>query len=135
MTVESAQWITAPDDPAFPGTILAVIDGQELWVPDDPGNLQRQEIAEWEAEGNTIAPYVAPPPPPYTIPASLPWVRMTGPEADEVSAAIDAAPARTRSIINSATVFVEGTDPFTLFHDLIAATLTPARADEIMAPA
>lgn len=44
-------------------SIIATIDGQEMTVPDDIGNRHRAMIAEWEAEGNTIEPYIAPPPP------------------------------------------------------------------------
>lgn len=44
------------------GSIRVTIDGQEMTVPDDMGNRDRQMIAEWEAEGNTIPPYVAPSP-------------------------------------------------------------------------
>lgn len=43
------------------GMIEATIDRRRLFVPDDMGNRHRQMIAEWEAEGNTIPPYVAPP--------------------------------------------------------------------------
>ena len=42
------------------GSISATIDGQEFSIPDQAGNRHRQMIAEWEAEGNTIAAYVAP---------------------------------------------------------------------------
>lgn len=45
------------------GTIAATIDGEVLFVPDDMRNRERQAIAEWEAEGNTIDPAPAPPPP------------------------------------------------------------------------
>lgn len=44
------------------GSIRAVIDGVAVTVPDDPANRHRQLIAEWEAEGNTIPAYQAPPP-------------------------------------------------------------------------
>lgn len=44
------------------GSIIAVIDGVQMTVPDDMGNRHRQLLAEWEAEGNTIEPYVPPPP-------------------------------------------------------------------------
>jgi|GEM_PF-5980116 len=44
------------------GIIIATIDGVEMSVPDDMANRHRQMIAEWEAEGNTIEPYVPPPP-------------------------------------------------------------------------
>ncbi|NIQ01603.1 MAG: hypothetical protein GWM98_15460 [Nitrospinaceae bacterium] len=35
-------------------------DGRAFDVPDDMKNRHRRQIAEWEAEGNTIAAYVAP---------------------------------------------------------------------------
>lgn len=35
-------------------------DGAAMTVPDDMGNRDRQAIAEWEAAGNTIPPYVEP---------------------------------------------------------------------------
>lgn len=44
------------------GSIIAVIDGVQVTVPDDMANRHRQMIADWEAEGNTIEPYVPPPP-------------------------------------------------------------------------
>jgi len=44
------------------GSIVAVIDGVQMTVPDDMANRHRQMIAEWEAEGNAIEPYVPPPP-------------------------------------------------------------------------
>jgi len=42
------------------GTINATIDGEDYMIPDLPGNRFRSMIAEWEAEGNTIAPYEPP---------------------------------------------------------------------------
>jgi hypothetical protein len=45
------------------GTIDATFDGQRMTVPDDMGNRHRQMIADWEAQGNTIPAYVAPPAP------------------------------------------------------------------------
>jgi len=53
--IESARY-------AESGSIIAVIDGVQMTVPDDMANRHRQMIAEWEAEGNTIEPYVPPPP-------------------------------------------------------------------------
>lgn len=44
------------------GSILAIIDGEELTVPDDPGNRHRILLSEWEAEGNVIQAYSPPPP-------------------------------------------------------------------------
>ena len=55
MIVVSAKYGT-PDD----SIIVAVINGRELSCPDNMDNRHRQVIAEWEAEGNTIEPYVEP---------------------------------------------------------------------------
>ncbi len=35
-------------------------DGVVLWIPDDIRNRHRVELAAWEADGNTIQPYVPP---------------------------------------------------------------------------
>lgn len=40
------------------GSIVAIIDGQEMFIPDDMYNRHRAMLAEWEAEGNIIEPYV-----------------------------------------------------------------------------
>lgn len=50
------------------GSIEVTIDGLRMTVPDNMANRHRQMIAEWEAEGNTIPPYAAPPPP---VPAEI----------------------------------------------------------------
>jgi hypothetical protein len=42
------------------GFIVAEIDGEVLTVPDDMTNRHRAMLAEWEGEGNIIAPYVEP---------------------------------------------------------------------------
>lgn len=42
------------------GSITATIDGRFYDIPDDLSNYMRQVVAEWEAEGNSIEPYVAP---------------------------------------------------------------------------
>jgi hypothetical protein len=42
------------------GLIHIIIDGVDLFVPDDLSNRHRQLIAEWEAEGNVIPPYEEP---------------------------------------------------------------------------
>lgn len=45
------------------GSIKVEIGGWEAIVPDDMSNRHRQQIAEWEAEGNTIPPCPADPAP------------------------------------------------------------------------
>ena len=42
------------------GSIEISLGGQPMGVPDDPENRHRQMIAEWEAQGNTIAGFVGP---------------------------------------------------------------------------
>ncbi|TIM24483.1 MAG: hypothetical protein E5Y74_01710 [Mesorhizobium sp.] len=42
------------------GYINAIIDGVEMCVPDDLANMDRHAIAEWEADGGTIAAYLEP---------------------------------------------------------------------------
>jgi hypothetical protein len=49
------------------GTILALIDGREVSIPDDMANRDRRDLAEWEAEGNVIAPYAPPAPTPADV--------------------------------------------------------------------
>ncbi|QKV18707.1 hypothetical protein [Oricola thermophila] len=44
------------------GTIIAVIDGKQVSVPDDPANRHRRMISEWEAGGGVIEPYQPPAP-------------------------------------------------------------------------
>lgn len=44
------------------GAVEITVDGVRMTVPDDPANRHRRMIAEWEAQGNTIQPYVPPPP-------------------------------------------------------------------------
>jgi hypothetical protein len=56
------------------GAIDATIDGQRMTVPDDMANRHRQMIAAWEADGNTILPYV--PPAPSTDPKDYPLTRV-----------------------------------------------------------
>ncbi|WPM80922.1 hypothetical protein R5W60_04270 [Brucella pseudintermedia] len=42
------------------GSIITVIDGVEMIVPDDMENRHRAMLATWEAEGNVINPYTEP---------------------------------------------------------------------------
>lgn len=56
------------------GSITATIDGALMTIPDDMSNRHRQMIAEWEAAGNTIPPYIEPNP---TSPVVTPSVFAT----------------------------------------------------------
>jgi len=59
--IESARY-------AESGSIIAIIDGVPMTVPDDMANRHRQMLAEWEAQGNVIEPYV---PPPEPVPSAV----------------------------------------------------------------
>jgi len=53
MDITSAQYVT--DLRGGDSTILAVIDGTPMTVPQDPSNRHYQAILEWaEEDGNTI---------------------------------------------------------------------------------
>lgn len=132
--IESAQWATPPNSTSV-GVIIAVIDGVEWSVPDDMTNRMRQDIQEWVELGNVIAPYVAPPAPPYILDADVPWNRMTEEEAELVQEGIDASPVKTRNMINKATSFTQGTDAFIKFLAIIIAALSDeGRANAILGP-
>lgn len=44
------------------GLIEIVRNGEHVFVPDDPENADRQEVAVWEGDGNTIPAYQPPAP-------------------------------------------------------------------------
>ena len=52
MNIESAKYVT--DLRGGDSTILAVIDGTPMTLPQDTGNRHYAAILEWVAEGNTI---------------------------------------------------------------------------------
>ncbi|MGO8093233.1 hypothetical protein [Rhizobium leguminosarum] len=70
----------------------------------------------------------------YQISKTTPWLRMTDEEAETMTAAMDAAPARLRAIYNAAS-FLQSTDPlWPTLRGLIGSALSPERADELLAP-
>lgn len=54
------------------GSIFALIDGQEITIPDDPANRHRIMLTEWEAAGNVIQPYDEPALSPEELRAQMP---------------------------------------------------------------
>lgn len=60
------------------GSILAIIDGAEMFVPDDMENRHRRMIAEWEAGGGVIAPYAPPPVDLLAYAAEARWQKEVG---------------------------------------------------------
>ena len=45
----------SPDGTEVDRNIVAVINGEEMYVPIDAGNSHYKAIQDWVAEGNTIA--------------------------------------------------------------------------------
>lgn len=109
------------------GTIAAVIDGFDFSVPDAPDNRHRQMIAEWEANGNAIAPY-APEPEPEPVPAitkaqALLYLLSIGKTEADVLAAIATITDPTERAV--AEIEWSYRQPFRHDHPLFAA-LGPA---------
>jgi hypothetical protein len=107
--------------------------GETWWVLSTGAPIIVSFIGDPSEQGFTN---VEPPPvipTEYTLPADLPWTRMeSDEEADLIQSAIDAAPAKTRNMINKATYFTTGTDAFTKFKAIIAAAVGEDRANAIM---
>jgi hypothetical protein len=91
-------------------------------------------IAEWEAEGNVIPPYVPPEPPPatYRLFKSVFISRLTEQEAVAMEAVLAAADAKLRLMFNSVEYFVSDDPLFATLHTAVAAALGEARADELL---
>ncbi|EJB02874.1 hypothetical protein Rleg9DRAFT_1688 [Rhizobium leguminosarum bv. trifolii WSM597] len=70
----------------------------------------------------------------YTISKTTPWLRMTDEEAEEMEAAMNAAPARLRAIYNAAQFLQSDDDLWPTLLSLISSTLSPQRAQELLAP-
>jgi len=85
MIVESAKYTES-------GSIIAVINGVEMAVPDDLANRHRQMIAEWEAEGNAIEPYAEPVP---TVPQLLDYLARKRVEVEEGGIVVNGVPVAT----------------------------------------
>lgn len=118
---------------AGPETILVEIDGDKFLVPDNGGNMHRQEIAAWEAEGNVIPPFV-PPPPFFVIPKDLPWRRMTDAEALSVKNAMSMQLPRFQMIYDGAPAISSGDELYSTLTTFLTAVLNAKRAAELLAP-
>lgn len=124
------------------GSISATIEG-DLWdVPDDMSSRFRQMIAEWEAEGNVIPPYLAPEVPEVFEPITRRQLRLTLVRNGISLAAVDAAIASMPDGIEKQEAQIEWADASTFNRDhptllLIASGLglTEAQIDAMWAEA
>ena len=117
------------------GTILAVINGVELTIPDIEENRHRAMIAEWEAVGNLIEPYLPEPEtePVIIIPAVTLWERMTDAEAVQVNDAMAVQPIRTRQIFLTANTFRSDHELWPLLKQVAANLFGVERTEELLA--
>jgi hypothetical protein len=147
--IDRVQSITATD-PRFnaPDTYIVVVDWHEEGspemnvgdsyglLPDDPIGMAptlRQWMIDHQGE-YTVLPAPAPVARPYQIAKTTPWLRMTDPEGDLVYAAMSETSSRLRAISDAAT-YLSSDDPlWSTMHDILAATLSPERADQLLAP-
>lgn len=117
------------------GSIIAVIDGQKMTIPDDIGNRHRAMIAEWEAVGNEIEPYVPEPEsePIIIIPAVTLWERLTDSEAIQVNDVMATQPIRTRQIFLTANTFRSDHELWPLLQQIASTLFGVERAAELLA--
>ena len=132
MEYVSAEWVESL--PGQPPIIKAIgDDGVEYWVPSEDSDVP--PWPQFIANGGIIAPAPPPPPdPPYTLPKIELWVRLTDPEAEQVSAAMATQPARMQGIWNSATEVVSDSEFFDDLETFLTAVLGETRAKEVLAP-
>lgn len=117
------------------GSIIAVFSDEQITVPDDMDNRHRVMIAEWEAVGNLIEPYVPEPEPESVviIPAVTLWERMTDAESIQVNDAMATQPIRTRQIFLTANTFRSDHELWPLLKQVAASLFGVERAAELLA--
>ena len=117
------------------GLLLAMIDGQEMTVPDDMENGHRAMIADWEAVGNAIEPYVPGPEAPtvISIPAVTLWERMTEAEGEQVEAVMQTQPFRIRQIFTTAQTYRSDHELWPLLQQVASELFGAQRASELLA--
>lgn len=91
---------------------------------------------EWlEDNDPEVIAFLNPPLPPYTLPVSVFWTRMTDDEAEGFDGAMaSASPLRLRRAFNSATSIISETELFLFVRTVLVGGVPATRADEIMAP-
>lgn len=116
------------------GSIHVQKDDLDMFVPDDMSNTDRMMVAEWEAEGNVIPPYVEPEVDTVTIlyPADL-WRRVTDEEADAIGEAMGTQPFRLRKIFETASQYRSDDELWPLLVNIAESLFGKSRASEILA--
>ncbi len=119
------------------GYINATVDGVEMTIPDVPSNRHRRMIAEWEAKGNTIAPYVAPveKPQPKRYSKKLLFEAMTEAEYAKFESYETQHSKREARMFREATELNEADEGFAKVLGLMQAAYGEDRAAELLAAA
>ena len=117
------------------GSILTIIDGVEVTVPDSMENRHRIMLADWEAAGNIIEPYV-PEPEAHavvSIAAVTLWERMTEAEGEQVEAVMQSQPFRIRQIFTTAQSYRSDHELWPLLQHVATELFGAQRAGELLA--
>ena len=117
------------------GSVIAMINGQVMTIPDDMENRHRLMVAEWEAAGNVIESYVPEPEAPavISIPAVTLWERMTEAEGEQVEAVMQTQPFRIRQIFATAQTYRSDHELWSLLHEVATELFGAHRAGELLA--
>lgn len=117
------------------GSIVAVISGQQMAVPNDMENRHCILLADWEAAGNVIEPYVSEPEAPavISIPAVTLWERMTEAEGEQVEAVMETQPFRIRQIFTIAQTYRSDHELWPLLQHVATELFGAQRAGELLA--
>ena len=99
-------------------------------------NLQPGFAEEWlEDTDPEVIAFLNPPPPPYVLPVSVFWTRMTDEETEDFDAAMaTASPLRLRRAFNSATSMTSEAELFLFVRTVLVGVVSATRAYEIMSP-
>lgn len=117
------------------GGIDATIHGTRSNVPDDMSNGHRQMIAEWEALGNVIATYTAPPVPALTKLYKSTFIRRMSPsEAALMEQVLGDEEPWLRMLYHSIEYFMMDDALIMYLHMTLGHAFGEHRADELLEP-
>ncbi|MCF7645045.1 hypothetical protein KQ944_07810 [Bacillus subtilis] len=117
------------------GSIIAMISDKVMIIPDNIENRHRILLADWEAAGNAIEPYLPEPEAPsvISIPAVTLWERMTEAEGEQVEAVMQTQPFRIRQIFTTAQTYRSDHELWPLLQHVATELFGAQRAGELLA--
>lgn len=112
--------------------VMRNIDGEIIGLFEQPQQGRAEENLPDDAA--EVLAFLAQPPTFYRITKTAPWLRMSTAEAEIIFAAMTAFDVRLRAIYDAAQ-YLQSNDPlWPTLRNLLATELSPARADELLAP-